>query len=81
MQLLGPRHGAALSRRAAPGRKPRRHPDAGAQPTFTEEQKAYGSAALLTDATVLVNVFLNDAAHGHTWDAESRAAAVQRSWP
>ena len=48
-------------------------------PTFTEEQKAYGSAALLTDATVLVNVFLNDAAHGHTWDAESRAAAVQRT--
>ena len=48
-------------------------------PTFTEEQKAYGSAALLTDATVLVNVFLNDAAHGQTWDAESRAAAVQRT--
>jgi hypothetical protein len=48
-------------------------------PTFTEEQKSYGSAALLTDATVLVNVFLNDAAHGHTWDAESRAAAVQRT--
>ena len=48
-------------------------------PTFTEEQKSYGSAALLTDATVLVNVFLNDAAHGQTWDAESRAAAVQRT--
>ena len=28
---------------------------------------------------MLVNVFLNDAAHGHTWDAESRAAAVQRT--
>ena len=48
-------------------------------PTFTEDQKNYGSAALLTDATVLVSVFLNDAAHGHTWDADSRAAAVQRT--
>ena len=48
-------------------------------PTFTQAQKDYGSAALLTEPTVLVNVFLNDAAHGRTWDAESRAAAVQRT--
>ena len=48
-------------------------------PTFTESQKKYGSAALLSDPTVLVNVFLNDAAGGHTWDTESRASAVQRT--
>ena len=28
---------------------------------------------------MLVNVFLNDAAHGCTWDAEDRADAVQRT--
>ncbi len=49
------------------------------EPVPTYEAKAYGSAALLTDATVLVNVFLNDAAHGQASDAESRAAAVQRT--
>lgn len=46
-------------------------------PSFTDEQKTYGSAALLSEPTVLVNVFLNDAAHGQTWDAESRTTAVQ----
>ena len=66
---------AELPRAESPTATPTPEPT----PTFTEEQKAYGSAALLTDATVLVNVFLNDAAHGQTWDAESRAAAVQRT--
>lgn len=65
---------AELPRAESPAATPTPAPT----PTFTEEQKNYGSAALLTDATVLVNVFLNDAAHGQTWDAESRAAAVQR---
>ena len=69
------RYPAELPRAESPAATPTPEP----VPTFTEEQKAYGSAALLTDATVLVNVFLNDAAHGHTWDAESRAAAVQRT--
>lgn len=66
---------AELPRAESPAATPTPAPT----PTFTEEQKAYGSAALLTDSTVLVNVFLNDAAHGQTWDAESRAAAVQRT--
>ena len=35
-------------------------------PTFTEEQKKYGSAALLSEPTVLVSVLLNDAARGLT---------------
>ena len=69
------RYPAELPRAESPAATPTPEP----VPTFTEEQKSYGSAALLTDATVLVNVFLNDAAHGHTWDAESRAAAVQRT--
>ena len=70
------RYPAELPRAESPAATPTPEP----VPTLTEEQKAYGSAALLTDATVLVNVFLNDAAHGHTWDAESRAAAVQRDY-
>ena len=69
------RYPAELPRAESPAATPTPEP----VPTFTEEQKSYGSAALLTDATVLVNVFLNDAAHGQTWDAESRAAAVQRT--
>ena len=48
-------------------------------PTFTTAQKNYGSVALLNTPTVLVSVFLNDAAHGNTWDADDRAAAVQRT--
>ncbi len=68
--------------RTAPGRSPSATPTPEPAPTFTEEQKPYGSAALLTDATVLVNVFFNDAAHGASWDAENRAAAVSApSWP
>ena len=65
------RYPAELPRAESPAATPTPEP----VPTFTEEQKSYGSAALLTDATVLVNVFLNDAAHGQTWDAESRTAA------
>ena len=52
------RYPAELPRAESPAATPTPEP----VPTFTEEQKAYGSAALLTDATVLVNVFLNDAA-------------------
>lgn len=48
-------------------------------PTFTTAQKNYGSVALLNTPTVLVSVFLNDAAHGNTWDADDRAAAVRRT--
>ena len=48
-------------------------------PTFTTAQKNYGSVALLNTPTVLVSVFLNDAAHGNTWNADDRAAAVQRT--
>ena len=48
-------------------------------PTFTEEQKKYGSASLLSEPTVLVSVFLNDAAHGLTWDEADRTAAVQQT--
>ena len=66
---------AELPRAESPAATPTPAPT----PTFTEAQKAYGSAALLTEPTVLVNVFLNDAAHGQTWDEESRAAAVQRA--
>ena len=66
---------AELPRAEAPSATPMPEPT----PAFTEEQQRYGSAALLTDPTVLVNVFLNDAAHGCTWDAEDRAAAVQRT--
>ena len=66
---------AELPRAEAPSATPTPEPT----PAFTEEQQRYGSAALLTDPTVLVNVFLNDAAHGCTWDAEDRAAAVQRT--
>ncbi|WP_455502347.1 hypothetical protein [Gemmiger sp.] len=66
---------AELPRAESPAATPTPEPT----PTFTEEQKAYGSAALLTDDTVLVNVFLNDAAHGETWDAEGRADAVRRT--
>ena len=66
---------AELPRAEAPSSTPMPEPT----PAFTEEQQRYGSAALLTDPTVLVNVFLNDAAHGCTWDAEDRAAAVQRT--
>ena len=65
---------AELPRAESPAATPTPEPT----PTFTDEQKAYGSAALLTDDTVLVNVFLNDAAHGQTWDAEARADAVRR---
>lgn len=64
---------AELPRAEAPAVTPTPEPT----PAFTEAQKNYGSAALLTDPTVLVSVFLNDAAHGRTWDAESRATAVQ----
>ena len=66
---------AELPRAEAPSATPTPEPT----PAFTNEQQRYGSAALLTDPTVLVNVFLNDAAHGCTWDAEDRAAAVQRT--
>ena len=66
---------AELPRAEAPSATPTPEPT----PAFTEEQQRYGSAALLTDPTVLVNVFFNDAAHGCTWDAEDRAAAVQRT--
>ena len=48
-------------------------------PTFTEEQKKYGSASLLSEPTVLVSVFLNDAARGLTWDEADRTAAVQQT--
>lgn len=51
-------------------------PTAAPTPMFTQRQQTYGSAALLTDPTVLVSVFLNDAAHGQTWTAEERAAAT-----
>ena len=46
------RYPAELPRAESPAATPTPEP----VPTFTEEQKAYGSAALLTDATVLVNV-------------------------
>ena len=48
------RYPAELPRAESPAATPTPEP----VPTFTEEQKSYGSAALLTDATGLVNVFL-----------------------
>ena len=67
---------AELPRAEAPSATPTPEPT----PAFTNEQQRYGSAALLTDPTVLVNVFLNDAAHGCTWDAEDRAAEHDKDW-
>lgn len=66
---------AELPRTETPAATPTPQP----APVFTEEQKNYGSAALLSEPTVLVSVFLNDAAHGNTWDEAERAAAVQQT--
>lgn len=66
---------AELPKAESPAATPTPEP----MPTFTEEQKKYGSASLLSEPTVLVSVFLNDAAHGLTWDEADRTAAVQQT--
>ena len=74
-QVTVQRSPAELPKAESPAATPTPEPT----PTFTEEQKKYGSASLLSEPTVLVSVFLNDAAHGNTWNADDRAAAVQRT--
>ena len=48
-------------------------PDAG----LSRRQMMYGSAGLLTEPTVLVSVYLNDAAGGRVWTEEAKAETRQ----
>lgn len=79
LRLRGPSDGAAHPGRAPKAESPAATPTPEPTPTFTEEQKKYGSASLLSEPTVLVSVFLNDAARGLTWDEADRTAAVQQT--
>ena len=44
-------------------------PDSG----LSRRQMVYGSAGLLTEPTVLVSVYLNDAAGGRVWTEDAKA--------
>lgn len=44
---------------------------------LSRRQMVYGSAGLLTEPTVLVSVYLNDAAGGHVWTEEAKAKTRQ----
>ena len=48
-------------------------PDSG----LSRRQMAYGSAGLLTEPTVLVSVYLNDAAGGRVWTEDAKAETRQ----
>lgn len=48
-------------------------PDAG----LSRRQMLYGSSGLLTEPTVLVSVYLNDAANGRVWTEEAKAQTRQ----
>ena len=44
---------------------------------LSRRQMVYGSAGLLTEPTVLVSVYINDAASGHVWTEEAKAETRQ----
>ena len=46
-------------------------------PSLPQEELLYGSVQLLEEPTVLVSVYLNDAATGSIWTREARAASQQ----
>lgn len=48
------------------------------EPTPVPEDALYGSVHLLNEPTVLVSVYLNDAATGSIWTAEAKAQAQQQ---
>ena len=48
-------------------------PDSG----LSRRQMVYGSAGLLTEPTVLVSVYLNDAAGGRVWTEDAKAETRQ----
>lgn len=48
------------------------------QPTPQGDAARYGSVQLLSEPTVLVSIYLNDAATGSIWTMEARAAAQQQ---